>query len=231
MTASVDDEANDTLTIDVVSDAVCPWCFVGKRRLEAALESLPGLPVEIRWRPFQLDGTIPQGGISREEYLTRKFGAERAKDMYARLEGVGEEAGISFAFDRIARSPNTLDAHRVIRWSQPTGRQDELVERLFNAYFVEGGDIGDRDLLAKIAGDCGLDVAMTRARLDTDADLAEVKEEIAVAQRIGVTGVPFFILGGKYAVAGAQPAEALATAIQKAARANADNAELQSPTA
>ncbi len=227
MTAGVNDEAQVPLTIDVVSDAVCPWCFVGKRRLEAALASLPDTPVEIRWRPFQLDATIPQGGISRADYLSRKFGPERAAEIYGRLNGVGEEAGIPFAFDKIERSPNTLDAHRVIRWAQPTGRQTEIVERLFNAYFIEGGDIGDRDLLARIAGECGLDAKIIRARLDTDADLDEVKEEIAVAQRIGVTGVPFFILGGKYAVAGAQPPEALASAIEKAIHANADNAELQ----
>ena len=227
MTAGDNEHARDPLTIDVVSDAVCPWCFVGKRRLEAALESLPGARVEIRWRPFQLDATIPQGGISREEYLTRKFGAERAKDMYARLNGVGEEAGIPFAFDRIARSPNTLDAHRLIRWAQPAGRQTDVVEKLFNAYFVAGGDIGDRDLLAGIAGECGLDAKTIRVRLDTDADLAEVKEEIAVAQRIGVTGVPFFILGGKFAVAGAQAPDALASAIQKAIQASADHADLE----
>lgn len=220
-------KATEPLAIDVVSDAVCPWCFVGKRRLEAALETLPDLPVNVRWRPFQLDATIPQGGIPREQYLSRKFGPDRAKNMYERLNAVGDEAGIPFAFEKIARSPNTIDAHRVIRWAGAAGRQTQAVEKLFNAYFIEGGDIGDHDLLARVAGECGLDAAEIRARLDTGVDVAEVKAEIENAQRLGVTGVPFFILGGRYAVSGAQPAEQLAMAIAKAARAQAENAAIE----
>ena len=161
------------------------------------------------------------------DYLNRKFGPDRAHDMHARLTGVGAEAGIPFAFDRIARSPNTLDAHRLIRWAQSTGRQSGLVERLFNAYFIEGRDIGDRDTLADIAGEFGLDRAAIRARLDTDDDLADVEGDIETAQRIGVTGVPFFILDGKYGLSGAQPPEALAAAIEKAYRARGENAEIE----
>jgi predicted DsbA family dithiol-disulfide isomerase len=204
------------LTIDVVSDAVCPWCFVGKRRLEAALGELGDLPVEVRWRPFQLDPTIPRDGMSRADYLARKFGPDRVKAMNERLAGVGAEAGIPFAFDRIARSPNTLDAHRLIRWAQASGRQTDIVERLFRAYFVNGEDIGDRDTLARVAGECGLDRDAIRARLDSGDDEDAVREEIAVAQRIGVTGVPFFILDGKFGVAGAQPPEALVAAVRQA---------------
>ena len=227
MTDNAGNEGVEPLTIDVVSDAVCPWCFVGKRRLDEALAGLPDVPVEIRWRPFQLDASIPQGGISRVEYLTRKFGPERAHDMHERLTGVGAEAGIPFAFDKIARSPNTLDAHRLIRWAQATGRQSELVERLFNAYFIEGRDIGDRDTLAAIAGEFGFDRADIRARLDTDVDRADVEGDIETAQRIGVTGVPFFILDGKYGLSGAQPPETLAAAIEKAYRARGENAEIE----
>ena len=227
MTDNAGNEGVEPLTIDVVSDAVCPWCFVGKRRLDEALDGLPDVPVEIRWRPFQLDASIPQGGISRVEYLTRKFGPERAHDMHERLTGVGAEAGIPFAFDKIVRSPNTLDAHRLIRWAQSTGRQSELVERLFNAYFIEGRDIGDRDTLAAIAGEFGFDRADIRARLDSDVDRADVEGDIETAQRIGVTGVPFFILDGKYGLSGAQPPETLAAAIEKAYRARGENAEIE----
>ncbi len=227
MTDAAPGDAGTPLAIDIISDAVCPWCFIGKRRLEAALCSLPDVPVELRWRPFQLDATIPEGGIPREQYLLRKFGPERVKDMYARLSAVGEEAGIPFAFEKIMRSPNTIDAHRVIRWAAAEGRQGEAVERLFQSYFIEGGDIGDRDLLAQAAGDCGLDAGAIRARLSTDTDVAGVKDEIVAAQRVGVTGVPFFILGGRFAVSGAQPAEQLAMAIEKAARAMFDNAEIE----
>ncbi len=224
MSAGDDKSTGEPLSIDVVSDAVCPWCYVGKRHLDAALASLPGAMVEVRWRPFQLDGTIPAGGISRDDYLSRKFGPDRARDMHARIESAGAQAGIAFAFDKIARSPNTLDAHRTIRWAQATGRQSELVEKLFNAYFVEGVDIGDRDALARAAGEAGLDAADIRARLDTDADVAATREEIEVAQRIGVTGVPFFILDSKYGVSGAQPPQALAAAIEKALSERAEAA-------
>ncbi len=218
------------LSIDVVSDAVCPWCFVGKRRLEAALETLPDLAIEVRWRPFQLDPTIPREGLSRDAYLTRKFGPDRAHDMHVRLETAGAEAGAPFAFDKIMRSPNTIDAHRLIRWAQPSGRQSEVVEQLFRAYFVEGEDIGDHATLARIAGAGGLDEAAIRARLASDMDLKDVEDEIAVAQRMGVTGVPFFILGGRYAVAGAQAPDALAGAIRKAAQATDDHAALTETT-
>ena len=204
-----------SISIDVVSDAVCPWCFVGKRNLEAALASLGDAKVEVRWRPFQLDATIPQGGMSRKEYLTRKFGPDGYGKMNQRLIDMGKERGIAFAFDRIERSPNTLDAHRVIRWAQSSGKQDALVERLFKLYFEEGRDIGDRELLADTAAEVGLDRAQVRAMLETETDKDAVQEEIATAQRLGVSGVPFFIFGGKYALSGAQPPQAIAQVIEK----------------
>ena len=211
------EKTRGNITIDVVSDSVCPWCFVGKRKLDAALALIEELDVNVNWRPFQLDPTIPAGGISRKEYMSKKFGPEKIATIHDRLEGVGAEAGIAFAFDKITRSPNTLDAHRVIRWAQPSGKQSAIVERLFSLYFIEGGDIGDRDLLARVAAEAGLNEKEVRARLDTDADVVSVQEEIATAVRMGVSGVPFFILAGRYGVSGAQPAEILADAIRKAA--------------
>jgi predicted DsbA family dithiol-disulfide isomerase len=205
------------ISIDVVSDAVCPWCFVGKRKLDAALAMIDDLTIEVNWRPFQLDPTIPQGGISRQEYMARKFGPERIAEIHTRLEGVGREAGIDFAFDKITRSPNTLDAHRLIRWAQASKSQSAVVERLFSLYFTQGGDIGDRDVLAGVAGENGLDAKEIRARLETTQDAAAVQEEISTAVRIGVSGVPFYILAGRFGVSGAQPAEVLADAIRKAA--------------
>jgi len=211
------DDHRASITVDVVSDVVCPWCFVGKRKLEQALALVPELKVELNWRPFQLDPTIPQGGVSRREYMEKKFGPEKIAAIHDRLKGVGAEAGIPFALEKIERSPNTLDAHRVIRWAQPKGTQTALVDRLFTLYFIEGADIGDRDLLAKLAGEHGLDAKAIRAALDTNQDAVAVQQEIASAVRLGVSGVPFFILAGRFGVSGAQPPEVLADAIRKAA--------------
>ena len=211
------DDLRPSITVDVVSDVVCPWCFVGKRKLEQALALVPELNVELNWRPFQLDPTIPQGGVSRREYMTKKFGPEKIAAIHERLKDVGAEAGIPFALDKIERSPNTLDAHRVIRWAQPHGTQTSLVDRLFTLYFIEGADIGDRDLLAKLAGEHGLDAKAIRAALATNQDAVAVQQEIASAVRLGVSGVPFFILAGRFGVSGAQPPEVLADAIRKAA--------------
>lgn len=213
-------EANEgerpRVSIDVVSDVVCPWCFVGKRRLETALASAPDVDAEVRWRPFQLDSTIPPGGISREEYLTRKFGPDRARQMYDRLNAIGAEAGIPFAFDRIARSPNTLDAHRLIRWASETNAQEAVQERLFNLYFIEGADIGDHAVLAEAAEACGLEGEQIRRRLATDEDVEAVQADIETAHRIGVSGVPFFIIDGKYGLSGAQEPSAIVAAIRQA---------------
>ena len=205
-----------TVTIDVVADVVCPWCFVGRKRLEEALAQATDIDAEIRWRPFQLDATIPKGGISRKDYMERKFGPDRAESMHERLEEVGYEAGIPFAFDKIERSPNTLDAHRLLHWAQTVGTQDAVDEELFRGYFVEGKDIGDPDVLADIASRHGLDREVVKRLLAGNADEAEVQSEIEAAQRIGVTGVPFFIFNGRLAVSGAQPAEVLVSAMRQA---------------
>lgn len=205
------------LTIDIVSDVVCPWCYIGKRRLEAALAMAPDLDVELRWRPFQLDSTIPPGGISRKAYVDRKFGPERAGEIYARVQALGEEVGIAFAFDKITRSPNTLDAHRLLRWALDAQCQEPLKERLLQLYFMEGADVGDHDVLANAAATCGMNRDETRQRLAADEDVDSVREEIDRIHKLGVNGVPFFIFDGKYALSGAQSPEALVEGMRQAA--------------
>jgi len=204
----------DAFTIDVVSDVVCPWCYLGKRRLERALTLVPDVAIEVRWRPFQLDPTIPPEGIDRRAYIEKKFGiAGTVTPMHERLAEVGIDEGIDYHFERIKRSPNTIDAHRLIRWAGP-GQEEPTVERLFRAYFIEGRDIGDHTVLGEVAGDVGLDGDSLEKRLSTDEDRSIVEQEIAEAYRIGVTGVPCFIVGGRYAVMGAQSPETIAEAIQ-----------------
>lgn len=207
------------LAIDVVSDVVCPWCFIGHRRLDKALALVSGIDVAVRWRPYQLDPSIPATGVDRAQYMANKFGsAERVAAMHERLREAGAAEGIAFRFDAIARSPNTLDAHRLVRWAGIEGVQDGVVERLFAIYFLEGGDIGDPDVLARAAADAGMDAEVVRRLLATDADRAETAAEAENARQMGVTGVPCFILAGRYAVEGAQPAEVLADAIAEVAR-------------
>ena len=167
---------------------------------------------------IQLDPTIPQGGVSRLEYMTKKFGPEKIATIHERLEGVGAEAGIAFAFDKIQRSPNTLDAHRLIRWAHTVERQTELVERLFMAYWSEGKDVGNRDVLAQCAGEAGINAEQIREFLDTEQDVAETHAEIEHATNIGVTGVPTFILAQSYALVGAQSPEVLADAILRVSK-------------
>lgn len=205
------------LTIDIVSDVMCPWCYIGKRRLEQSLAMMPDLDVEIRWRPFQLDATIPEGGMSRTEYLTRKFGGDdRARQIYAQIQEAGETENLDFAFDQIAKSPNTLNAHRLIRWAQSTGHQNALVEELFKLFFMEGADIGDKAVLADAAATVGMEREVVERLLAGSSDVEQVKAEIAHAQQIGVTGVPCFIIDEKYALMGAQQPETLVQAFQQA---------------
>jgi predicted DsbA family dithiol-disulfide isomerase len=209
-------EANDVLTIDVVSDVVCPCCYLGEKRLEAAL-SEESRPVDVRWRPYQLDPTIPERGLDRAEYMERKFGRDgRLNSVHDHLVRLGAEVGIPFAFDKIERAPNTLDAHRLIRWAASAGRQREIVDRLFCPYFVEGRDIGDRATLFDVAGLSGLDANIVDKLLAEGADANAVKREIAEAQAIGVTGVPFFIFAGRVGVAGAQDTPFLRRAMAQA---------------
>ena len=203
------------VAIDIVSDAVCPWCYIGKRNLEQALADMPGVSAEIHWRPYQLDPTIPAEGVDRRAYLQRKFGA-RVDEIYNRVSEAGGAAGIAFAFDAIGRSPNTLDAHRLIRWAYAAGAQDQIVERLFKDFFIDGKDIGDRTVLIAAARDCGMNVDVVTDLLERGADVEAVREEIASAQNLGVTGVPFFVIDGKFALPGAQPPDVIKRAIAKA---------------
>lgn len=218
---------NRSLSIDVISDVMCPWCFIGQKNLERALEQVSDIDVAIHWRPYQLDPTLPPEGKDRQTYLEEKFGSrERAQALYDRVREAGRDAGIDFKFDRIEKSPNTLDAHRVIRWAASAGEgvQDKLVRRLFELYFLEGANIGSHAVLIQAARESGMDSAVVETLLPTEADLQEVSQEVGTAQKMGVTGVPCFLLEGKYALMGAQPPEALADAIRKVSDAKAAGA-------
>ena len=211
------------LIIDVISDVVCPWCFIGKRRLEAALAlaARDGAAPEVvvRWHPFELNPDLPHEGIDRRAYLDAKFGgAERATQIYDRVRAAGASVGIPFAFERIARQPNTRDAHRLVAWTQGRGDAGSLVERLFSAYFLDGRDPGDRAVLAAIAGEAGGDPAAAGAMLESDEGKDAVPASERRALEIGVGGVPFFIFNGRLAVSGAQEPQVLAQAIAESVR-------------
>ncbi|AVO44965.1 DsbA family oxidoreductase [Phreatobacter cathodiphilus] len=207
-----------TLTIDVVSDVVCPWCFVGKRRLEKALALTPDIATEIRWRPYQLAPELPPEGKPRRQYMLDKFGdPDRVRQIHERLTGIGAEEGIAFDFDRIEVAPNTLNAHRLILWARSPDIQSRVVEALFTAFFVEGRNLADDDELIAIGEACGLDGTLLAELFPTDADVERTRREYASAQRIGVTGVPFFIVAGRYGIAGAEAPETIAGAIRQAA--------------
>jgi predicted DsbA family dithiol-disulfide isomerase len=207
----------ERFTIDVISDVICPWCFLGKRRLDVALAAMDK-DVFIRWRPYLLDPTIPPQGLDRQQYMLDKFGAERLQTIHDPLIEAGQEIGVPYNFDLITRTPNTLDAHRLIRWAHTVERQTELVERLFMAYWSEGKDVGNRDVLAQCAGEAGINAEQIRELLDTEQDVAETHAEIEHATNIGVTGVPTFILAQSYALVGAQSPEVLADAILRVSK-------------
>lgn len=212
------------LRIDVVSDVVCPWCFLGQKRLDQAIAASPDVDIAISWRPFQLDPTIPPEGMDRAAYMRGKFGdGDGLRQAHARLEALGSEVGIDYRFDAIKVSPNTLDAHRVIRWAGAAGPevQNKLVRNLFQLYFEQGVNIGDHSALADAAAEAGMDRAVVESLLASDADRDAVAEEAATASRMGVTGVPCFLFEGKYAVMGAQDVATLVDAITQIAAAKA----------
>ena len=223
------DPVAEKLTIDIISDVVCPWCYIGKRRLESALAELaarePAVRPFVSWHPFQLNPELPREGIDRRAYVEDKFGGpERAREVYERVREVGALVGIPFAFGAIGLQPNTRDAHRLISWAQAQGDADALVERLFRAYFLDGRFVGDCEVLAAIAGEAGLDADAAREYLASEQGEDTVAAMDRRVRELGVGGVPFFIFGGRVAVSGAQEPETLLDAI-----AQARGAQVRSP--
>lgn len=205
------------LTIDVVSDVVCPWCYLGKRRLEAALAARSDIAAGVHWRPFFLDPTVPREGKPRIDYITGKFGSlDRIKPAHERIAGLGQQEGIDFHFGKIERQPNTLDAHRLISWAMAAGAAPAVVENLFADFFVNGADLSSMEVLAEAGARAGMDAAQLRADLESDKDAELVQRQAQAASASGIGGVPFFVFGGKVAVSGAQEAEVLSSAIDQA---------------
>jgi predicted DsbA family dithiol-disulfide isomerase len=212
------------LQIDIVSDVVCPWCFIGKRRLEAALQLLraerPDVAPRIRWLPYFLNPDTPEEGEPYRPFIERKFGGpEKLAQIQAHVAEAGRTAGIDFAFERIALRANTLRAHRLIHRAQKTGNADALVERLFAAHFLLGENVGDAAVLARLAGECGEDESAALAYLLSGEDAAEVRAQAERGQRMGISGVPFFILDGRLGIGGAQPPEVLLDALRQSLNA------------
>jgi predicted DsbA family dithiol-disulfide isomerase len=215
------------LQIDIASDVVCPWCYIGKRRIENALALAADVPVEINWRPFFLNSWVPREGISREDYLTAKFGSVDAyKGIAGRVVEAANEEGLVYRPDLVKRQPNTIDCHRLIHWADAQGKSAEMKQRLMELYFRDGGDLTDAEVLIQAAADCGLDADDVRKRLATDEDVALISAQAQDASDKGISGVPTFVFARKYAVSGAQPADMLARAIrQVSAEVNAQAAE------
>jgi len=215
--------ASPPLTIDVVSDVMCPWCFIGKRRLETALRSVPQLNVDVRWHPFQLDATLPKSGKDRQQYLDDKFGGkENADAVYSRIKETGAEEGIDFAFDKIKLSPNTLDSHRLILWSRSDNVQSDVVERLFKAYFLDGEDLTNAATLVRISEEAGMQSDLVEQLLETETDLDKTEAQITRASESGISGVPCFIIDGRFVLAGAEKPETIAAALQHAEETRTD---------
>lgn len=206
------------MQIDVVSDTVCPWCFIGKRRLTRAMAMRPEISFDVRWRPFRLDPSVPKGGVERRAYLKAKFGdSPRTRSVGEVIRAEGRSEGIEFAFEKIARTPNTLDSHRLLRWAGSAGIEDDMVERLFRAYFLDGRDIGDRAVLREIARDAKMDADLVTKLLDQEADTELIAREDALAHDMGISGVPTFIFENRFMLSGARPPEVLVRVIDKAA--------------
>ena len=209
------------MRIDVFSDVVCPWCFVGKHRLDAALAALGMADAEVHWHAFQLNPDLPPGGMDRQEYMRQKFGDPGTiAHMHDRVREEGRSAGVDFRFEKIGRSPNTFDAHRLLYLADTRGKQSALKEALFRAYFLEGRDIGDHTVLAALAAATGVSGDILSWLAGDDA-AAEVHADLRTAARLEITGVPFFILDGRYALAGAQPPEVFVETLQAARQAQA----------
>ena len=206
------------MRINVISDSVCPWCYIGKRRLEQALALRPHIRPEITWQVFLLNPEIPPEGLDRSNYLIRKFGSEnRVRRVYGAIADAGLSVEIDFAFDRIDRTPNTVDAHRLIRKAQENGTAEDVVEALFHAFFIDGLDIGDKALLALIGSENGLDREKLTRYFNSDEDITEIYDENARAHRLGVNGVPAFVFNDDWVISGAQEPQVLARMLDAAA--------------
>ncbi len=199
------------MQLDVISDTVCPWCYIGKKRLDRAMAAWDrkDVTIAVDWRPYQLDPTIPAEGVDRQKYMEKKFGTERAKSAGKVIAEYGEMEGINFAFDKIKRSPNTLDSHRLVKWAGSAGKQLEAVELLFKRYFEDGADVGSHGVLLEVAADIGMDKDQVRNLLESDTDRKVIEYEDHMAREMGVTGVPFFLFEKKFSVVGAQEVDTL----------------------
>lgn len=216
------------IEIDIISDVVCPWCYLGQRRLGLALQELASeVTAGITWKPYQLEPNAPPEGFDTFEYLSRKIGGpERVRQSHAMLTQMGAEIGLPFALDKAKVLPNTLDAHRLLYWAGQAGAttQDEVAHALFTANFVDGRNVGDHCVLSDIAVACGMDGEEVKRRLATDEDRDAIRQEIANAQRMGVNGVPFFVIDGKYAISGAQGVDVFTNALRQIAEAKVQTA-------
>ncbi len=205
------------LQIDIVSDVVCPWCYIGKKRIEDALKLASDVPVEVNWRPYFLNPWVPREGISRDEYLTAKFGSVDAyKGIAGRVSQAAAAEGLDYHTELVKRQPNTIDSHRLIHWANADGKAAQMKQKLMELYFRDGGDLTDVNVLVKAAADIGMNADQTRKRLATDEDVDVISAQAKDASDKGISGVPTFVFANKYAVSGAQPAEQLANAIRQA---------------
>jgi predicted DsbA family dithiol-disulfide isomerase len=205
------------MQIDFISDTICPWCFIGKRRLNRAIAMRPSILFDVRFRPYRLDPSVPREGVDRAQYLAARFGVDgKLEEAHAAIAAEGVKEDIAFNWAAIRKTPNTVDSHRLIRWAEAQGVQDDVVERLFIAYFENGEDIGDIKILSDIADLCGMDGTEVADLLESDADVALVEREDRLAREMGVTGVPAMIFANKIAVSGAREPEVLAALIDKA---------------
>lgn len=204
------------LQLDVISDVICPWCYIGKRNLDAALSKLEDIRINLIWRPYQLDPRTPPEGYDRQQQIERKFGPDGAKQIAEKILAASEGTGINFAFDKIERTPNTLNAHRLIRWAASTGQQHVIAEALFSAYFEQGRDVGDVDILLDIAATHHMDTKLLAELFASDADIAATRNDDAAARDLGIAGVPTFLAGGKFMLSGAQEPDYLLRFFSKA---------------
>jgi len=206
------EEDSGIIPIDIVGDVVCPYCFLGLRLVNAVVTSVPGLAVDVRWFPYQIDQDIPPGGLDRQEYLVKKFGADKVEETLAKMAHAAEEFGIVLALDNIKRQPNTIDAHRLIRMAYGTGLQPQIAERIFQAFFLQGQDISDRAVLLGIAAKARMDVAAVEAIFNQGQDVEPLIQELAAIRGAGVDEVPRFTVGGKQDIIGLKPADVFADA-------------------